>query len=248
MTITSTELGATGRYINLGSDASQDDTPGQTWIIYCKPTSVATASYLFSKVSIGSTNGLRFYLQTPGGGVFTLGFGAHSTGASGAPSKITIDSFALSNWYHLQATWDGSLTASTGIQMYVDGGSALANTPTNTNGATAVATDATYDLFLMNRGGSANLAREFIGSVAYWARWNRVLDSTERANVRDNGPLAESNGLILCWANDQDYGTSTLTATARSTRVTGDTPTNDALGDTASGVPATTRLAMLGIG
>ena len=36
-TVTVTEAGASGRYIDLGSPASQDDIGAQTIIVYCKP-------------------------------------------------------------------------------------------------------------------------------------------------------------------------------------------------------------------
>jgi hypothetical protein len=91
-------------------------------------------------------------------------------------------------------------------------------------------------MFLMNRGNSGSLGRAFVGSVAWIARWNRVLDSTERATARTNGPLdpSLSSGLVLCWANQQDYSASALTPVGRSTHADGDMPPNVGLGDTQS--------------
>jgi hypothetical protein len=230
MTIASTELGATGRYINLGSPSSQDNTGAQTIIVYCKPTGAGGggAGYLLGKTPSGSPNGLRFVLSDNAGSPILL-FGSSSTSVTASPSATsTAGAITYGNWYHFEVTYSGALTASA-INFFVSGASSARTDPVDGGGSSV--SDASDDLFLMNRGGSGSLGREFVGSVAYIARWNRVLNSTERTSVRTNGPLSVPSGLILCWANDQDYSTNALTATARSTRVTGDTPTNDLLGN-----------------
>lgn len=229
-TIASTEAGATGRYIDLGSPAAMDNIGAQTIIVYCKPASIPPSvfGYIYAKGTSGGY-GPRVGINASG----QLAFGAaSSSGSSLNPSKFASSTLTASTWQHLQATWDGGLLAS-GIDLYVDAGSALANTPAD--GVTSVTSDAANNVFLMNRTG---LGREFVGDLAYVAVWSGVLNSTQRANVRNNGPLSEPTGLKLLWANDQDYSTNAFTASARSTRVTGSTPTNTALGGADTAISA----------
>lgn len=220
--IASTEAGASGRYINLGSPASQDNIGAQTIIVYCKPADQSgNIGYYFAKGdSTGA--GIRLIQNTSN----YVAAGLTSTGTALAPSKI-FDTAAvtLNTWQHWQLTYAGGLNY-TDLELYIDA-AAASGAATTANGTTAIGSDASYDVFLLNRTG---LGRHVLGDVAYVARWSRVLNSTERANVRANGPLAEPTGLILCWANDQDYSTNAIIATARSTRVTGSTPPNTALG------------------
>lgn len=220
--ITSTEAGATGRYIDLGSPSGMDDIGAQTIIVYCKPASIPPSvfGYIYAKGN-SSGYGPRFGINTSG----QLAFGvASNSGGSLNPSKFASSTLTASTWQHLQVTWDGGLLAS-GVNLYVDAGSALANTPAD--GISSITSDASHKVFLMNRTG---LGREFVGDIAYIAVWSGVLNSTQRQNARDNGPLSEPTGLKLLWANDQDYSTNAYTASARSTRVTGSTPSNTALG------------------
>ncbi|MFA7290888.1 MAG: hypothetical protein WC023_01445 [Rhodocyclaceae bacterium] len=230
-TITSTEAGATGRYINLGSPASQDDIRAQTIIAYCKPTAAGGGgfAYLLGKMTGATPTGPRFFIRDSGSGPY-ISFGQDSTTTATAPNREgTLNEVTYGNWVHIGTTWDGSLNK-TGIKLFVEKVESTYGTAGGSNGAGSLTSDASLDLFLMNRGPSGTLGREFVGDVAYVARWNRVLSTVEYDSAVDSGPLSVPSGLILCWANDQDYSTNAITATARSTRVTGSTPTNTALG------------------
>jgi hypothetical protein len=220
-TITSTELGAIGRYINLGTPAALNDLGAQTIIAYVRPTAEGEASfgYLFGKVPSAATTGLRFFVS----GTTKLSFGAHS-GTSARPQRIDTIGPTLNEWQHLEVTWDGTISAS-GMLLYRDGTQLTGGS--SSSGTGSVASDAANPAFLMNRNGTD---RAFIGDVAYIARWNRVLTTEERTTVRTTGPLDVPSGLVLCWANQQDIGPNALTATARSTYVAGDLPPNTALG------------------
>lgn len=218
-TITSTELGATGRYIDLGSPAAMDDLGSQTVIAYCRPTSTSVTGYLYAKGDSGGGGPRLTIAQTSG----YPSFGADS-GTDVAPNKVADTAVTLSSWQHIQATWDGSLNAS-GINLYINAGAALGSS-TATDGGGSLVSDASLNVFLLNRTG---LGREFVGDVAYVAVWDRVLSDSERTTVRTGGPLDVPSGLVLCWANDQDYSTNAFTASARSTRVTGATPSNTTL-------------------
>lgn len=222
--ITSTELGATGRYVNLGSPASQDNVGAETWMAYCRPTGSGGGgfAYIFGKVPSGTTTGPRFFITHNGGSpVLQLGYSA-GAGLQVAAAQSTAGLITYGNWHHFEGTWDGTIAANT-IKVFVDG--AAANTESEA-GTTAVSSDAANDLFLINRGNAGTLGRAFVGDFAYAARWNRVLTAAERAHARFHGPLSVPSGLILLWANDQDYSSSALTAAARSTRVEGALPPN----------------------
>lgn len=230
--IVSTELGASGRYIDLGSPAALDDIGAQTVIAYCRPSSSnPTFGYLFSKVPSGTVNGPRLFLHDDGNGTTArLKFGAHSTGDAGYPANAnsaTAGAVTYGSWQHLEATWDGGLLAS-GVRCYVDGTLAQGADLASDDGSGSIVADAANPYYMMNRYG---LSREFVGDLAYFAVWNRVLNATERTTVRTNGPLAVTSGLVLVWANEQDYGPNTLAPAGRSTHVAGALPPNVSLGD-----------------
>lgn len=241
-TITSTEAGALGRYINLGSAAALDDTI-KTAIVYCKPTamSAAGAAYLLSKTPAGSTSGPRMYLVDVSG-TKTLNYGATSSGNPANPLREGAAGITLGTWQHLIATDTRASVLASNIAVLANGTNVGG---TGTDGSGARASDSANDLYLMNRGDASSLAREFVGDVAYWAFYDSVLDGTQIANVMANGPMAEAANLICVVANGTVYhgakdSGNTISIVGRSTRVTGSLPPNTALGDGTS--PATTVL------
>lgn len=229
-TVASTEAGATGRYISFNA-AALDDLGSQTIIAYCKPTGSGGGGfgYIFGKTPTGSTAGTRFFVDHNGGSP-RLSFGVSSTGSGGPgnPNNLGATSGITYNaWQHCEVTWDGSLNG-TGISLFVNG---TAKDGTQTNGVTAISSDAANDAYLMNRFG---LGREFVGDIAWIAVWDRVLSSDERGSARTNGPLSVPSGLVLVWANQADLGPNGLTETTRSTFVAGGAPTSDVLGISAT--------------
>ncbi|MBK5204921.1 MAG: hypothetical protein JJD98_05795, partial [Polaromonas sp.] len=220
--ITSTELGATGRYINLGASLAHDNVGPQTLIAYLLPADQTVLGYVFAKGNSGGS-GPRFVVNTSE----ALNFGVGSTGAAISPDRSTTTNLSVGTWVHVQSTWTGSLTG-TDILHYFDAGAAEAGTASNGSGSQV--DDSANSVYLLNRVG---LGREFIGTAAYIARWNRILSDAERTSARDNGPLSVPDGLILCWANQQDYGPLALTPVSRSTFAGGALPPNTALGDPA---------------
>ncbi|MBK7357559.1 M14 family zinc carboxypeptidase [Propionivibrio sp.] len=235
-TITSTESCAAGRYVNLGSPSSQDDVGAQTIVAYCKPTGSGEngLGYLLSKAT--ASHWLRFIVDH-NGGLPRLIFGVDSSGFAGSPSAATNNSsitYGVNK--HFAATWDGSLNKS-GIVLYDDSGSLAIDTGIGANGSGTINSDAAGDLILLNRN---SLNRAIVGDVYYISRWSRVLNWTELQNVFTNGPLAEPTGLILCWANQQDYSTLALTPTSRSTFVAGGAAPNTVLGPDSATVSSST--------
>lgn len=221
--ITTTEAGNTGRFINLGTPASQNNIGAQTIIVYCKPSAPGTAiMYAIAKGDNAGT-GLRLVGFTDA--QTSLGHGSTAV-PDATPYVVSGTAYTSGVWQHWQADWGGGISAAT-MNVYIDATNVSSG---RVNGGGAIVSDTANDLFLLNRVG---LGREFIGDVGYIARWNRVLTSTERTTVRTNGPLDVPSGLILCWANQQDYSTNAITPTARSTFVAGSTPPNTALGGSA---------------
>lgn len=225
--VTSTEAGGTGRYIRY-DDAALDDMGAQTIIVYAKPSGSGGGGfgYFYGKTPTGAIGGPRLFVDD-NGGTPKITFGAASDGGTGLPTASTTAAGSYpSSWTYYTLTWDGGNAAS-GIVLYVN------NTDT-TDGSSrtdggVIDSDSANPVFLMNRFG---LGREVIGDVAWIAVWDRVLNSTERATVTNgtNGPLDVPTNLVLLFANDDDLSANAFTYASRSTRVTGATPTNTALG------------------
>lgn len=232
--ITSTELGASGRYIDLGSPAVLDDLPAITVLCYCRPQSGPTYHYMFGKTPSSSIDGKRFFIEHNGGNP-KFAFGAHSSAIGSLPQKYSPTGLVVYNtWQHFGATWSKAIEESS-ISLYHGAGVDLTDAAgTGTDGDGFVNSDAAHPVFLMNRYG---LSRDFVGDYAYIAFWNRVLNLTELRNAQNNGPLSEPSGLVLLWANQQDLSTNGLAPNARSSFVAGSMPPNIALGGTDAAEP-----------
>lgn len=233
--VVNTEAGATGRYINFGADPTGNDALGaQTVMAYCKPTAAGGGnfSYIWCKTPDNSTRGPRFYVDHNAGNP-RLTFASDSSGGVGLPSRAgAAGEITYNNWYNLAFTFAGTVNASD-IHLYVDGVEPTYSA--STSGSSTLVNDTTYEMFLMNRPSASSLGRAFVGSIAWVARWNRVLNSTELSDARTKGPLAVPSGLVLCWANQQDYSASALDPGGnRSAHVDGDMPPNLGLGDSAA--------------
>lgn len=229
-TITTTEAGGTGRYINLGAPATHDNVRAQTMIAYCKPTAQgeATLGYLLGKAIPASSSYLRL-MHDHNGGAPRLSFASSTTGYSSQPLAYSpADSAPYGSWMHLIGTWDGEPSVAN-MRTLIDGVD-LRDEAAVKSGSVAVGDDAGNPIFLLNRVG---LGRSFNGSLAYKAWWNRILTPTEIATAISDGPLSVPSGMLLCWANGQDYGPYGLTPVSRSTFVAGDLPPNTALGGSA---------------
>lgn len=224
--ITVTEQGGSGRYISFGDAAALRDlfnnANGATIIAYAKPGDQANINYLFCKCD-SSGYGMRFTNTT----TEQLGCAVYRGASTSQVSGATSGSYTLDTWQHWQVTHpgNGSLLGS-GLNFYIDDGASLTKTLV-TDATSPIASDSGLTAMILNRTG---LGRHWIGDVAYVAAWNRVLDSTERATVRTNGPLAVSSGLVFCFANGQDYGPNAVAVVDRTTQVAGSTPPNTNLG------------------
>lgn len=228
--ITSTELIASSGYVNLGQPDCLNNLVARTYMAYMRPTGVQNPGYLFSKcdnstgsggprIQISNTN-MSLSLVTP------TAVSALYPNRSAANSTLSYNA-----WGNFAVTWDGTSPCNTQARHYKDGteiayGAATAGTPPYHTGVG-------YDFRLFNRGG---VDRVCLGSFAYMAVWSRELSADEIAQAYADGPLSVPDGLVLCWANGQDYGPYALTPVSRSTFASGDLPPNTSLGESGTTV------------
>lgn len=234
-TLTSVELGASGRYINLGTPAALANLGDYTMLFYARPSGSQEAGlgYAYAK-SPSSGAGPRAFLGSGGGSLYDLNGGTSSATSLQPYRKSAANVWTGNTWAHFGITFDGSLLGA-GYKTYVGAGVDLAETAygTTTNGTTALVDDSTYNANILNREG---LGRAFVGDLAYFAIWDRVLTLTELQTAQNSGPLDVPTGLVLLWANQQDLGPNSLTPVSRSTFVAGSLPPNTALGSGATAV------------
>lgn len=233
-TLTSTELGATGRYIRFVASAL-NNLGSQTVMSRCRPTGPGGGNigYLYGKNGSSPASGPRLFVSDNSGAP-RISFGAHSTTTASKPTRNGANNSVVYNtWQDLAATWDGTLISS-GIVVYVNGVNVSLTYSALENGTGAVADDSAHAVTLLNR---EDLGREFVGDVAWIAVWDRVLTTTEMDLARSDGPLEVPDGLVLLWANQADLGPNSLTPESRSTYVAGALPSNTALGGTPAAGP-----------
>lgn len=232
-TITLSERSSSGYYVNLGDDTS-DTSIEQTCLVYAKLAGAGGGdnSYVFGRTPSSSIDGHRVYIFHNSGSP-RLAFGGSCSGGGFNTSRPNIEgennSATIGSWGHYAAVWAGTNQAGS-ITLYKGVGATLAEVGYSGGGSNSVGTPINSvgkPLYLFNRQG---LDRHFQGDVAYIARWNRALTLTELRQAQNDGPLSVPDGLILCWANGQDYGPNAYTPVARAPLVEGELPPNTALG------------------
>lgn len=230
-TLTSVELGATGRYVDLGAEAALENLAPLTVLAYCRPTGIggSNLSSVFSKANAASTAGKRLQFEHNSNAPRWT-FCVPSTGTVSGPARTGASNSGVYNsWQHVAATWDGSLTGAN-VHVFVGVGADLAEISytSTVNGTTAIASDAGEPLILMNR--AVDLARSYVGDLAYVAWWDRVLSLAELQQAQNEGPLSVPSGLVLLWANEADLGPNAFGVDGRTTFVAGTLPPNTDLG------------------
>lgn len=232
--ITSTDLGAAGRFIALAANANLNNMGSQTFMVYYRPTAGGSENgtgYFVGKTPSASTAGPRFFTghntNAP-----NLGVGFQSSDG-GNPNRTSGNSMVTyGSWQHSAAVWTGAQTGAS-LTLYKGVGATIAEVgsySTTNNSAGSISDDSANVEYLMNRLG---LDRALVADVAYIARWNRNLTLAELVEAQTNGPL-RIGGVVYCYANGaifdpQGFG---IAIGSRSTRVTGAVPVaNLELGD-----------------
>lgn len=247
-TITSVELGASGRYISLGNPTVLNDLGPVTVLMYCRPTAAGGGSRAYGLAKNSSGNAIRMLIDDNSANPRLAG-GFNSVSSTAWPEKLgASNGVPYNSWYHLAMVSTVVVGASnepaSKIDLYVNG--SISTPSGSNNGVGNVTSDAANAMFLMNREG---LGREFIGDVAYWAIYSGALTSTQLASAATYGPMTTTDSvysqLICCIANGVVYNgpmdpSNTVSIVGRSTRVTGTLPPNTNLdatgGDTTAPV------------
>jgi hypothetical protein len=166
-----------------------DDMPAMTVMAKVRPTRQAGLAYLMGKGPLNA--GLKRFLIDPNGGSPRLTFGLGSSGSVFSPSvSTTSGSVAYDKVQVLEGVWDGGLSGS-GITVAIDGVASLGE---RTNGVGTITSDRGEPMTLMNR---SDRQRPFLGPEEWIGVWNRMLTGSERALVRQNGPGAVPEGLVV---------------------------------------------------
>ncbi len=189
-------------------DTSPPSAIAQTTLCLIYPTGTAANGngVIWSRRNAGNTDGQTFALTKNGGSNIWVDFigSCATTARPFALDDGTGGPITLNNWYHLAATWTGN-PATTNIIHYrgTNGAQLVQRVVGTTTGGSSPANDSGSYSF---RIGSFPGASQFNGTIAYVARWNRILALAELLQAQRLGPISVPQGLILCWANGRDYG------------------------------------------
>lgn len=227
--LSGTKFNATTSAINFG--ATPRTSAAQTSIALVRPTAAGEndLGWIWGRAN-GTGSGHRLYINSNASGFAgtpCLGFAAStSTGANGTPVKVsnaTGGELSYGDWWHLAATWGGG-TAATEITLYGGkNGALLAALPFfSVTSGSGVGTDSSANSFLI--GNSTTGDRTFNGSIAYVAKWDRVLSLVQLRTVQKYGPLVIPVGLTICWANDRDYSLYRCHPTSKTALASGIAP------------------------
>lgn len=204
--------------------ASSQNLSAQTCLAYVHVLGdgEGTFGYIIAKTPSASAAGIRLFLGASG----EIGTGANSATAS-TPNRLTATGAVPdATFAHVGMTWDGSITAAN-FRMFAGLNNAPLSEPTYgaaSDGNTSITSDAANNFHLGNREGTD---RTFNGVIYYVARWNRVLPLAELRRAQRDGPLSVPDGLVLCWANNQDYSQTRLVYASQAAVVmTGAAPLN----------------------
>lgn len=227
--ITQTELINGTGFVNLGQPSVINGLVARTYMYYGKITGVENPGQILVKAGSDSVGGPRWQISS------TFYYAQLITPTSGSnvlPAKASANnSVVFGEWANHAISWDGvtAVNLSGGGKTYKDG---VENTGNGGSGSSPWLDGSGFDMLLFNRGDGT---RALLGSHAYVAVWNRVLSDAEVAQAYADGPLSVPSGLVLCWANGQDYSVNGITPTSRSAFVAGELPPNTALGTSTPG-------------
>ncbi len=195
--------------VNLGVNDASQNVLAQTWmaLVYFEGAGENNFNYVFSKTDASLGNGPKFGINDANACVFA---GAETTGTPTGPVRNgAISQFQYNRWAYIAGSWSGGIAASS-IKLYYAGlQEPLIETSYTgaTEGTGSVVATAGNDIIIGDR---ATLNRTANGTIAFVARWNRVLHVDELRRAQRFGPLSVRAGLLMCWANGRDYGPNRL--------------------------------------
>lgn len=192
--------------------ATSQDLLAQTTLAYVNLAGAGenNQNLIWAKTPSASDDGPRLDILH-NSGTPQFGFGSSSNTFGSPFSNEAGGVFVYGKPAHLAATWDGGLTASTAIALYIGmSGSllTLAANSFNSNGTGTAKFGVGNNFHVGNREATDRTCN---GTLYYVARWNRVLSVNELRQAQVLGPLSVSAGLVLLWANGRDYSQALLT-------------------------------------
>ena len=192
--------------VSIPAASSINDLGTFTWSAWINPASsgLNNLGRIFDKAG----RLLQFTSGSPQKLTFAQNF------ASGQNSWVTTSNVITFNtWQLVTLTYDSSSTANTPT-LYINGTS-VPLTAANATGSGAILSDAGSTLNIGNR---AAFGRALDGNLDDARMYNRILSSTEAADLYSSGntPPVSSNGLVGWWKLDEASGTSTSDSSGNS--------------------------------
>jgi Concanavalin A-like lectin/glucanases superfamily len=220
--LTGQKFNATTSVINLGTAPQAVIAQTCLALIYPVGSGENGFGWVWARAD-ASNNGQRLVVDHNSGTPRLQCVGSCS-GSAGNPTQVSpANSVVYNKWNHVGFWWDGTLATVNAISAFsATNGAPLASLTGSFTSGSGSATNSGANALLVGNG--ANNDRTFNGTIAYVARWNRVIRQAELLTAQRCGPLAVPNGLIMCWANNRDYGPYRLKATSKTAIALGASP------------------------
>jgi hypothetical protein len=165
----------TNDYATYQNNPALNDLSGSTWSIWMKitqTTSLTSTSILY-KSDNDNTAGWYISINPLYGGL-----GVHIVSTSNRRYYLPVSQTpAINTWFMYTATWDGTITGTTGINLYINGVLNSTTPQTNNAGVLPHTTDAGQLLDIGNS--RTGIPYFFGGNIANIQIYNRALTATE---------------------------------------------------------------------
>jgi hypothetical protein len=168
-------------YVEVPAYAGINDLAAMTLMTWIK-VPATTAGGLFYKSDNNNSQGWFFFINS---GDYRLFFNAVASTANLKYKTHNDTSLIAGTWAQIVLTWDGVVTASTGVHIYVNGVEwGTAGSGFTQNGSGSHDSDAAQNLFLGYAGTGS--PAHYTGAMDETAIWNRVLSAVEVAHLYKN--------------------------------------------------------------
>jgi len=149
--------------------------------IYAKTISNSSFRSVFIHAPSGFANATDCYINSAS----TLYFDMNDTGAAHLATATNSAFNTTNKWYHIVGTYDNSLAQNSRIQLYVD------NVVGTSNDNGSFSPNGSADMLLGDDDQAASATTSWDGYIKDF-RWfnNKVLNSTERTDIRNNSSSA----------------------------------------------------------
>jgi len=207
------ELDGTDDYINAGSDTSLDNMGDMTITAWVKPYSLGPSNYgrIADKDNTANGDGWLFAMNSSNRFYFS-----HDTTSTNVERISANNSITLNEWQHLAVTWDGDVTSSTGVRLYLNGVETAYSSTLTPSGSAG--DDSANNLCVANR--CYDYARTFDGLIDELKIWNYALTAEEVVQEYQNSGSAVGMGGLKAEADNDG---TTVTGASAEYCIPGDT-------------------------